>query len=157
MGDHPTSVSLFGAIMLGLYRRERTGLGGKVATSLMASGLWANSIMAQAALCGATPAEPWTHAETPNPLFGVYRTRDARHFALVMVKEAQEWDLFCAAIERPDLLDHPHYRTSELRRAHARELVALLDALFATRTLAEWTARPTIVRAHQSNASTSFG
>jgi crotonobetainyl-CoA:carnitine CoA-transferase CaiB-like acyl-CoA transferase len=27
MGDHPTAVSLFGAIMLGLYHRERTGRG----------------------------------------------------------------------------------------------------------------------------------
>ena len=29
-GDHPTSVSLFAAIMLGLYQRDRTGEGCKV-------------------------------------------------------------------------------------------------------------------------------
>ncbi|MDB5108291.1 MAG: L-carnitine dehydratase/bile acid-inducible protein, partial [Candidatus Binatus sp.] len=34
IGDHPTAMSLFGAIMLGLYRRERTGRGAKVGTSL---------------------------------------------------------------------------------------------------------------------------
>jgi len=38
MGDHPTAATLFGAIMLGLYRRERTGKGSKVSTSLMAAG-----------------------------------------------------------------------------------------------------------------------
>lgn len=141
MGDHPTSVALFGAIVLGLYRRERTGQGGKVSTSLMANGVWANGIMAQAALCGAIPSEPWTHAESPNPLLAVYATRDERHFSLVMVKEAQEWHLLCAAIERPDLLDHPRFATSALRRANARELVALLDRIFATRTLAEWIER----------------
>ena len=43
MGDHPTSMSLFGAIMLGLYQRERSGKGSKVGTSLMASGAWANA------------------------------------------------------------------------------------------------------------------
>ena len=37
LGDHPTAMSLFGAIMLGLYQREKTGRGGKVGTSLMAS------------------------------------------------------------------------------------------------------------------------
>ncbi len=140
MGDHPTSVALFGAIMLGLYRREQCGVGGKVSTSLMANGVWSNGIMAQAALCGATPTEPFTHAESPNPLLAVYRTRDDRHFSLVMVKEAHEWEQFCAAISRPDLLHDPRFETSPLRRANARELVAILDAEFARRTLAEWTA-----------------
>ena len=38
IGDHPTAMAMFGAIMLGLYDRERTGRGSKVGTSLMASG-----------------------------------------------------------------------------------------------------------------------
>src|SRR3546814_8301516 len=37
MGDHPTAMSLYGAIMTALYRRERTGKGGMVTTSLMRS------------------------------------------------------------------------------------------------------------------------
>ena len=37
MGDHPTAVSLFGGIMLALYRRMATGKGGRVSTSLMAN------------------------------------------------------------------------------------------------------------------------
>lgn len=139
MGDHPTAVALFGAIMLGLFRRERTGQGGKVSTSLMASGVWANGIMAQAALCGATPFEPFTHADSPNPLLAVYQTSDDRHFSLVMVKEAQEWDVFCAAIDRPDLRIDARFDTSSRRRANARALVATLDQVFAERTLADWT------------------
>jgi len=141
MGDHPTAVSLFGAIMLALYRRERTGQGGRVTTSLMANGVWANGILAQAALCGATPGPRYTHAESPNPLVSVYRTQDERHFSLVMVKEAHEWELFCTAIERPDLATDSRFTTSPDRRAHAPALVTILDAVFATRTLAEWTAR----------------
>ncbi len=139
MGDHPTAVTLFGTIMLALYRRALTGQGAKVSTSLMANGVWANSIMAQAALCQATPAEPWNHAESPNPLLSVYETKDQRHFSLVMVKEAHEWALFCAAIARPDLLADPRFTSSAERRANARVLVQILDQAFATRTLAEWT------------------
>lgn len=141
MGDHPTAVSLFGAIMLALYRRTRTGTGGHVSTSLLANGAWANGILAQAALCGAQPGPRYTHAESPNPLVAVYRTRDARHFSLVLVKEAHEWATFCAAIERPDLAADARFATPPARRAHAAELVALLDAVFAARSLAEWTAR----------------
>ena len=113
---------------------------GKVSTSLMANGLWSNAIMAQAALCGATPSQPWTHAEAPNPLLAVYRTRDERFLSLVMVKEADEWPMFCTAIARPELEHDPRFATSPDRRANARELVALLDVEFATRTLAEWMA-----------------
>lgn len=138
MGDHPTSVALFSAIMLGLYRRQQTGLGGKVGTSLMANGLWSNAIMAQAALCGATPTPRWNHAAAPNPLLTVYRTRDERFLSLAMVKEADEWPLFCAAIARSDLEHEPRFVTSPARRANARALVALLDEVFATRTLDEW-------------------
>ena len=140
MGDHPTAVSLFSAIMLALYRRQRSGKGGRVSTSLMANGIWANGIMAQAALCGAPPAERFTHAESANPLISVYETGDGRHFSLAMVKEADEWEMFCTAVDRPDLKHDARFNTSPQRRANARELVAILDALFATRTLAEWTA-----------------
>jgi crotonobetainyl-CoA:carnitine CoA-transferase CaiB-like acyl-CoA transferase len=145
MGDHPTAVALFGAIMLALYRRQQTGLGSKVSTSLMANGLWSNSIMAQAALCQATQTPPWVHAESPNALLAVYQTSDQRHFCLVLVKEVQEWTSFCAAIERTDLAKDPRFETAELRRTHAAALVAILDAVFARRTLAQWT---TILNKH---------
>lgn len=140
MGDHPTAVALFGAIMLALYRRQQTGLGSKVSTSLMANGLWSNSIMAQAALCQARPMLPWVHAESPNALLAVYETRDRRHFSLVLVKESQEWALFCTAIERNDLTLDARFASAELRRQHAADLVAVLDEVFATRTLEQWTA-----------------
>jgi len=52
MGDHPTGVTLFAAIMAALYRRGRTGRGGMVSTSLLANGLWWNAIQVQAASPG---------------------------------------------------------------------------------------------------------
>src|SRR2546425_669698 len=53
MGDHPTGVSLFAAIMSALYRREKTGTRTMVSTSLMANGLWWDAIQVPAALSGA--------------------------------------------------------------------------------------------------------
>ena len=57
MGDHPTGMSLFGAIMAALYQRERTGRGAMVSTSLLANGLWLNAIAVQGILCGARTVE----------------------------------------------------------------------------------------------------
>ncbi len=53
MGDHPSGISLFSCILMGLYQRQITGKGAHVGTSLLANGLWSNGFMAQAALCGA--------------------------------------------------------------------------------------------------------
>src|SRR6266403_6343199 len=53
-GDHATAVGLYGAILTALYRRERTGKGAHVTTSLLASGIWASAVAIQAALVDAT-------------------------------------------------------------------------------------------------------
>lgn len=78
MGDHPTSVSLFGAIMLGLYHRERTGRGVKVGTSLMASGAWANACDLQAKFCKAEFPQRGADGTPPNPLAAGYLSRDRK-------------------------------------------------------------------------------
>ena len=49
MGDHPTGVALYASIVTALLKRERTGKGAKVHTSLLANGLWSASCFAQAA------------------------------------------------------------------------------------------------------------
>ena len=55
MGDHSTATALFAAIMSGLYRRERTGEGCHVSTSLAANGVWAKVWRYRALL----PARIW--------------------------------------------------------------------------------------------------
>ena len=43
-GDNATAVGLYSAIVTALYRRERTGKGAYVTTSLLAEGVWAASV-----------------------------------------------------------------------------------------------------------------
>lgn len=138
MGDQPSAMALFGAIMLALFDRERTGRGRRVRTSLLANGAWANGIYLQAALCGATPYEAPTHADTPNALVNHYTCADGRTFYLAMVQEVREWDRFVEAVARPDLRDDPRFAMLEARRANAPALTALLDALFVEKPLAHW-------------------
>src|ERR1700752_2608905 len=52
-GDNATAVGLYSAIVTALYRRERTGEGSYVTTSLLAEGIWSASVSIQAALSGA--------------------------------------------------------------------------------------------------------
>src|SRR6267154_6039429 len=52
-GDNATAVGLYSAIVTALYRRERTGKGSYVTTSLLAAGVWSCAVFIQAALCDA--------------------------------------------------------------------------------------------------------
>jgi crotonobetainyl-CoA:carnitine CoA-transferase CaiB-like acyl-CoA transferase len=138
MGDHPTGMAIFGAIMLALYQREKTGRGGKVSTSLMANGAWANSSLLQAVLCGAAIPEREPREQTRNALINLYQCRDGRWFILTILREDKDWPRFCAAIDRPDLHSDPRFARTEDRHANSVALLRLLDEVFASRDWADW-------------------
>ena len=138
MGDNPSAMALFGAIMMALYQRERTGRGSHVKTSLMANGAWANSIYLQAALCGAEPFTPFARTESPNALINPYLCADGRALYLAMINEEGEWRALTCAIERPELNDDPRFRDVTARHENSVELVAILDDAFASRPLEHW-------------------
>jgi len=140
MGDHPTGVTLFAAIMTALYQRERTGQGTMVSTSLMANGLWWNAIQVQAALCGARVEPRPAREEAASALANLYRCADGRWFLLNVLAEERDWTTLLAAVGRPDLAADPRFASTPERRAHARALTAVLDEVFAARPWAEWRA-----------------
>lgn len=141
MGDHPSAVTLFAAITTALFRRERTGRGGLVTSSLLANGMWANACMVQGKLFGA-PLQPRPpREESPAPLTNIYRCRDGRWLQLVLLNEARQLRPLVEALEIPEVLADPRFATAEARAVHHREAIAILDERFATRDLADWKAR----------------
>lgn len=139
MGDRPTAMALYGAIVTALYRREKTGLGGEVRASLMASGMWANGYLIQARLCGAPfPPRP-PREESVTALGNIYRASDDRWFMLAIANERQ-WPALARAIGMPGLPADPRFAGAEARRVNALVLMAILDEVFAQKPLAEWRA-----------------
>lgn len=137
-GDHATAISLYAGIVTGLYRRERTGKGCRVHTSLIANGVWAASMWLQAALQGAKFTEPIARHHTPNALFTSYQTQDNRWVLLALIQEDKNWPDFARAIERLDLLADPRFADANGRHANSEALVAELDRVFGARPLAHW-------------------
>jgi crotonobetainyl-CoA:carnitine CoA-transferase CaiB-like acyl-CoA transferase len=136
-GDHPVALAMFGAIMLALYRRQTTGRGSKVSTSLMATGAWSNSCQIQAAMLGAEFPVKRTRFSALNPLVNQYATSDGHRFIFCCLEKA-DWGRICRAIERPDLIDDSRYDTADARFANGEEVVAILDNALAKKTMAEW-------------------
>ena len=141
MGDHPTAITLYAAIATALFRRERTGRGGYVATNLMANGLWWNALHAQAMLCGAEfPRRPGRE-DAPSALHNFYRTADGRWLQLVVIPEDKRWPGLARAVGRADLIEDPRFAARENRHTNHRALIQELDAAFAIAPLAEWRRR----------------
>ena len=106
-GDHATAVSLYSAIVTALYRRERTGRGSYVTTSLLAAGVWASAVCIQAALCDATFFPLHNRADPPNATFNVYRAADDTWFVIVLTPD--KWSALVKGIDRPDLMTDPRF------------------------------------------------
>jgi len=140
MGDHPTAMAMYGAIVTALYRRQLTGKGGEVATSLLANGLWSNSCQVQGALCGYELT-----ARGPRGSRGAmtesYTTLDGRSFILVTTNPARDWPLLAQAVGHPEWIQDPRFATPMERFANGAILVGLLEEIFGGDTWEAWQGR----------------
>jgi len=122
-----------------LYQRERTGKGAFVGSSVLANGLWANGCSVQAALCGEKIVPQPPRERGINALRIHYRCRDNRWILLSIAADEWRWEKFKECVG-PRALDDPRFATVVSREAHAGELIAILDGIFATKDQAEWRA-----------------
>ncbi|TMA83103.1 MAG: CoA transferase [Deltaproteobacteria bacterium] len=135
-GDHATATGLFAAIATALYRRERTGRGSYVTTSLIAEGVWSCGVSVQAALCDATFFPLHDRQSPPNAAMNLYRTADDSWLMLVMLPP--KWPAFITAIGRDDLASDARFADPATQAANAAALTAILDEVFASQPLAHW-------------------
>ena len=137
MGDHPTASALFGSIMMALYKREITGEGSEVSSSLLANGLWSNGIFIQAALCGANFINNDGRG-TKGALAEKYKCKDDRWFILVILNEEREWPLLLDCLHREDLKEDKRFNSREKRAKHSLELMEILDKEFIKKDWKAW-------------------
>lgn len=141
MGDHQTGLSLAAGVMAKLVERGRTGTGGLVTTSLLRVGMytiaWDIGVQLRFGRRQATAARN----ELPAPLVNCYRASDDRGFWLILLEGDRHWPKLLDAVGRLDLADDERFDTGPGRMRNARELIAELDATFATATFDEWVER----------------
>ena len=120
-------------ILAALFRRERTGEGGYVDAALYEAGLLFGAVPIIEAMSSHRPDVPVRGALSGRQAcYNVYPVRDGRHVALAAL-EPKFWANFCAAVERPDLVD------DYLNPSRQQYLIAEVAEIFAMRTADEWT------------------
>ncbi len=139
VGDHASAMTVFAAIVMALYRRQQTGKGGYVATSLAANGAWAMGMHLQGALSGFDLSAVRDQRGFSSPFMAAYRTADARYVLLAMADATKEWPGLARALHRADWLTDPRYPDMRaVMKARATVKAAITEAIagmpFATLT-----------------------
>jgi crotonobetainyl-CoA:carnitine CoA-transferase CaiB-like acyl-CoA transferase len=135
-GDNATAVGLYSAIVTALYRRERTGKGSYVTTSLLAEGIWSASVSIQAALCDAKFFAPHDRKNPANAALNVYRAADDTWFVLLVTPD--KLVALAKAIDRTDLLTDPRFSDPAMLVQNMPQLAAILDEVFSAKPMAHW-------------------
>lgn len=137
MIDQATTIVTSQAVLAALIMRQRTGKGQHVQTSVLGSalhlayfnylyGLWFRKDMFRHDRADTDPARNY------------YRGSDGKYLMLTVMTGAQ-WAALCQAIGRPELANRLVLDATGSRAQNiARELIATLDGVFATKTRDEW-------------------
>jgi len=139
--DLSAAIALAGAIGMALYKREKTGETSVVDSSLLNAGMWPISPDVIMAPYGGTNIGLRDRKRPGNPTVNWYQTRDARWLYLVHLESDRWWPDLCRRIGRLDLLEDPRFSDHRQRIENQEACVAILDSVFAQRTLEEWKER----------------
>jgi crotonobetainyl-CoA:carnitine CoA-transferase CaiB-like acyl-CoA transferase len=137
MGDHPTAVALYAAIVTALLRREKTGAGSEVHTSLLANGVWAAGCVAQARLMDAD-FSGWRNSVRIAITRPLYRASDNRWLQFTMVRTPTEIEALLQTVGLGHVLADQRFATAEARLENGVELVGQMRDRIAFRTSQEW-------------------
>jgi crotonobetainyl-CoA:carnitine CoA-transferase CaiB-like acyl-CoA transferase len=138
MGDHMTGQMLAGAMCAALLARERTGKGQHVSVPLVRVGVYMIGWDMMLSMRLGIPVLTYDRHTAINPIIDSYQAGDGKWFWLLLLQADRHWPDLCRAVGRTDLLEDERFKDINIRRANGPALVAELDAVFATKPLAEW-------------------
>jgi len=139
MADILTGMYAAVGILACLRAREQSGHGYHIDLGLLDCAIAAQINLAQAyLLTGKVPPRPGnTHFQIVP--YALFEARDG--WIVLNVGNDSQWQHFCTAADAADLAADPRFTTNPLRVQNRDELFPRLNALFATRTVADWSVR----------------
>ena len=140
MGDLGGGAFAAHGILAALYRRERTGAGGKVDVSLLDSQLYLASYRAQYYLTAGEVARPMGTGHASAVPVGAFECGDGGWLVMDAILP-HFWEGLCGALDRPGWREDPRMATPADRLENREHVNAELSEAFATAPAAHWLAR----------------
>ena len=117
IADKVTAITAAQAISTALYAREKTGEGQHIRLSMLDAML---SLFWPEAMAGLTFADKeFDVRKYQGAMDLIYETKD--RFITAGAISDKEWQGMCRALNREDLIEHPHFNTAQGRFTHNRE------------------------------------
>jgi formyl-CoA transferase len=138
MSDQITGIMLAYSIMVGLFHKERTGVGQEVDVSMLGTMIWVQTNNIIATLLTGKPRQRQVRARATNPLVNHYCCADGRWILLSHFQPDRYWATLCRAMGLDALIDDPRFQTLKTREQNCAEVIAILDKRFAEKTRDEW-------------------
>ena len=135
--DKMTAVMASQAITAALLARERTGQGQHVRLSMLdavVSFLWHSDMGAQTFVGGELPQQ-----DAASFIDLIYETADG-HISVAVMQD-REWQALTRALERPEWLDDPRFKTPALRDRNINDRLAVIQEALRERPASEWLER----------------
>jgi crotonobetainyl-CoA:carnitine CoA-transferase CaiB-like acyl-CoA transferase len=146
-GDMLGGMTIAGGICAALYHRQRTGEALVVDNSLLSTAMWATAGSSlSAGLFGVSKLPRGDRSKMFNPLVNTYRTGDGRYLSLMMLQADKFWPELVRTLGHPELADDPRFAEGAARFENREACIALLDSIFETKTLAEWSEKLAAMR-----------
>lgn len=138
MGDHNAGLAGAAAISAALFKREKTGEGQLVSTSLLREGIYTLSFDLSITCRLGVGVGVASRKQMGNPCINNYEDSAGRWFWIVGLEGDRHWPPLCEVVGHPEWQRDPRFETAQARQRNAEELISALDEIFATRTVAEW-------------------
>jgi crotonobetainyl-CoA:carnitine CoA-transferase CaiB-like acyl-CoA transferase len=137
--DKLTAVTASQAITAALLARERTGQGQHIRLSMLdavVAFLWASDMGSQTFMDENIPQQ-----EAASFIDLIYETATTAISAAVQTN--REWLALTRALDKPEWLDDPRFKTPALRQRHINERLSMIQDVLLTRPADEWLERLT--------------
>jgi crotonobetainyl-CoA:carnitine CoA-transferase CaiB-like acyl-CoA transferase len=134
--DPNTSQAVATSILLALLARARSGCGQAIEVTMLQGNAWANADEAYDYNGRPPYALPDAQCYGLNALYRLYPASEGWVFLACVFD--REWETFCSAVNRPDLLADSRFASAALRKEHDDALAEEIGKIFAARPAGEW-------------------
>lgn len=138
MGDHNAGLAGAAAISAALFKREKTGEGQLVSTSLLREGIYTLSFDLSITCRFGVGVAVGNRTTMGNPCINNYQDKAGRWFWIVGLEGERHWPPLCHVVGHPEWMEDERFATPAARAQNAEALIAALDEIFATKTIDEW-------------------
>jgi crotonobetainyl-CoA:carnitine CoA-transferase CaiB-like acyl-CoA transferase len=138
MGDHSAAMTAAAMVSAALVERARTGQGQVVSTSLLRQGCYTIGFDLNVTLMWGQTLGIGVRETMYSPVLNNYTAGDGRAFWIVGLEGDRHWPALARAVGHPEWLADERFAKGTGRAINARELIGLLDEIFATKPLEEW-------------------